>query len=255
MVNGNRRWLVNKNVLLIKVLALFIIAVGTQALYFGLSCAKAAPPPGVSVKDLLKISLVQNPDKSWKITEKYKTCPGEPEKSIEKALPRETENKDENGDYKNDSSSYYTAQLIDGGEGYVTKKVGGSYECYENSNVVLSKYFIRNGCLVKKTLRFPKDSEGCVGESGGFLYVLKNKNWIIYSEQKEIEVGINDFPYPEKNKVYALANFEPLASISEKDWPSLVNQAAYEQINFVFFDSWVREHSPNENIPMKNLTY
>ena|ERR1035438_6821628 len=177
-----------------------------------------------TIKDLLKLTVVSNPDGSLQINERYKTRLGEPEKKIDLTLP------------KDESSNEYTAQLIDDGEGYVTMKTYQSNGCWMDSDITLAKHFIKDDYLVKKTLHFQKDRDGCVKGSRYYLFVLKDDNWLICLTDKGIEEG--NYSYPGKNSVYDLSDLEPLDEITKKEWSSTVKSN-----NVISFDVWVKEQA------------
>ncbi len=227
-----------------KGLGLFILFVGIPAFYWGWHRFQPFFYKSLSVKDLLKITISENRDKNFyengartlQIVENYKIRPGEPVKTLQQTLPEAFGFGSEAKAAKTDYAFGYTAQLIDGGAGYVTMKTNPTYGCWNNSDITLVKYFIQDGGLIRKILRFPKDREGCVGGGRCFLLVLKDKNWLVDLTEKWLEEG--NYSYPGKNSVYDLSDFEPLAGIPGENWPSMVQPAEFET-----FDLWVKDHS------------
>src|ERR1035438_1397178 len=166
----NKRDAVNQGALL------FIFLAGHSLLNFGCAPAKTTSPKPPAVNDLVQISIVPIFDKSskidtYQITEKFRLTPDAPEKTTVRQLPKADIHT--SSDYKSDYSDVYTAQMLFNGEGYMTMEISSSYECGSVTNVVLSRFFIQNGTLVKKTFVFPKASEGC--SDGGNYYLWKKR--------------------------------------------------------------------------------
>lgn len=186
----------------------------------------------------MKISVNIKPDKSYELSEKFKTCYEENFKTVIKNFPKPFNYTTNENAGKEDYGFAYKVYLMNGGRGYVAIKRGYSYECYEDDDLLIGKYFLKNGCLVEKMIKFAKMDEGCVDGSGAWVFILKNKNWLVSLKEKELQEGQEDYPFPGENSVYDLESFEPLKSISPDEWKTLVNKETWE-----FFNDWLKENT------------
>jgi len=221
-----RRWEVKlKNCTYSKAAILFF-ALGIPSSQYGCARHQDVPTKPIGVKDLIKIKIDPVYDSSnkidtYKITEIFKLTADGPEKTVERLLPKADIHS--SADYKADYSNVYTAQMLFDGEGYVTMEIGISYECGSVTDVVLSRYFIQDGFLVKKTLIFPKESEGCSDGGNYYMWVMNKKSRLCYSGMRG-------------GQLYDLATFKTLNKLSEEQWNVQLSSNDWEA-----FEIWLKE--------------
>lgn len=214
---------------------LFVLFVGCQFLLLSCSPTKNISIKPVAVKDLVNISVDAIFDKAgkvstYKITEKFKIRPDLPVKTIEMILPKAKVNL--NADPKSDSSKSYFAKLLFEGEGYAIIKNFVGYEEYKDTDAILTKFFLKNGILMKKTLIFPEVGigEDISGETNAWIILKKNK--IVYFEEGG---GPSSEYFPGEIEVYDLNTFEPVKKITRYYWDSLDQNGEWIRL-----DDWLK---------------